>query len=64
MVSLNKLKLKGKLHTRINRVLDAYNNTYHSVRRMTPNETEKKEFEESVKKNQMECRIVNNANGL
>jgi hypothetical protein len=46
MVSLNKLKLKGTLHTRINRVLDAYNNTYHSVIRMTPNEPEKKKCEE------------------
>ena len=58
--SLNKLGMRESIHIRVREVLNKYNQSYHRIIRMAPNEAIKPENREEVKNNQYELKIKEN----
>lgn len=62
--SLNKLESPGTLHMRIKEVINKYNQTFHRIIGMSPNEAMNPDRYDEVKRNQYEARIKANTKFL
>lgn len=58
------MTVKGSLHNRITKVIEAYNGTWHLSIGMTPNQARNPENQEQVRRNQFDKRIKENAKNL